>query len=526
MLHLEDSFRAIVVTASDPDPIPVNFISFSSYQSTLLEYFFDCASMGNQLSSISRTELTDKCKQYEAWQNGYTQFSRISDLQGIQANGLIQFGLVINGERDANILLSNKNIVDWSNNGAYEIGENGSTDGVVRRFIWNDHSFSQLLVALKIAGSSFETVLRLTCIWLMFAMMDFYRKSCQSFWLFNCQLVSGVLWVCGKTVCSNDCLIPGGNIRLFAKQELTKKYTLLLAGTLPNPMQINFVSFATAEGARVEFFYECPLNIKKSDLQLFNYPIDERSLYTKTQIRSDCINFQVFDEEFQQFHKISDFEGLQPEGYSIRLSFFVQAGQNVNLLLTSSQRPVWDMEKVYQIGNARWNSSRRFEKLSNDSLFSHWRKQHSITHSIQKQQRRRWCDFFSFREWDSFNGENCEIHRSNNNGYVVGVSLTTIEIINLHFRWANWSVYSRINREIASTHRGIWSESDSNSVFPLHDHRQYQRWILLQLSVQIDRQHLPPMRRACSIVATANPSENKCVNFRILLTFEYSKLFN
>lgn len=68
--------------------------------------------------------LISKCKWYEAWENEYKQFHKLSDIKDSQPDGyLVKLPLYVSGARDAHILLSPTDKPDWDADNVYEIGE-------------------------------------------------------------------------------------------------------------------------------------------------------------------------------------------------------------------------------------------------------------------------------------------------------------------------------------------------------------------------------------------------------------------
>lgn len=70
--------------------------------------------------------LVNKCKWYEAWENEYKQFHKISDIKDSQADGyLVKLPLYVFGDRDAHIVLSATDKPNWDADNVYEIGMTG-----------------------------------------------------------------------------------------------------------------------------------------------------------------------------------------------------------------------------------------------------------------------------------------------------------------------------------------------------------------------------------------------------------------
>lgn len=120
-LHMEDPFKVIVLQAIDPSPIAVNFISFTTGDDSMVEYFYNCPTDNNELASTKTKELTAKCQYVVTWENSYNSFYRTSDFNAIQPDGVLRFPLIIRGDMDAHILLTSKKYFSWEH--AFEIGK-------------------------------------------------------------------------------------------------------------------------------------------------------------------------------------------------------------------------------------------------------------------------------------------------------------------------------------------------------------------------------------------------------------------
>lgn len=72
------------------------------------------------MKSIAPQALTKNCKYYEAWENGYNDYFKISDKYRPEGY-LLRLPLYIQGARDAHIILSQTANPDLDNDSIYEI---------------------------------------------------------------------------------------------------------------------------------------------------------------------------------------------------------------------------------------------------------------------------------------------------------------------------------------------------------------------------------------------------------------------
>lgn len=81
----------------------------------------------------------------------------------------------------------------------------------------------------------------------------------------------------------NTSMATAGELNVYGKLEHTQ-YTLLASATVPNPVQIRYISFASWESNAVEYFYDCAMPmpafegvstkiLSKQKHKLFNDPI-------------------------------------------------------------------------------------------------------------------------------------------------------------------------------------------------------------------------------------------------------------
>lgn len=146
-------------------------------------------------------------------------------------------------------------------------------------------------------------------------------------------------------------VIAASQIRVFAKENFDAKMKLLMVATLNISIPVNFISFHASQSSQVEFYFGCPYNLRRNDLLVAGEEIiNEQSSFTKSQVFAECTKIGVIDGNQIQYHNVNDIRGAQPEGYLVRIPFFVMAGENVKVLLSSSRVRNFSTDKLYQIG--------------------------------------------------------------------------------------------------------------------------------------------------------------------------------
>lgn len=102
-----------------------------------------------------------------------------------------------------------------------------------------------------------------------------------------------------------------------------------------SPIAVNFVSFATSDNAMVEYFYNCPA----VDKQL-------ASIKTK-ELTAKCKYVVTVENTYNTFHRISDFNALQPDGL-MRFPLIIRGDSDAHILFATKKYFEWDI--AYEIG--------------------------------------------------------------------------------------------------------------------------------------------------------------------------------
>lgn len=53
--------------------------------------------------------------------------------------------------------------------------------------------------------------------------------------------------------------------------------------------------------------------------------------------------------DYRKLMKISDFPGIQPAGYLVRLPFYVLASRDAHIVFSPNESPNWTRDNVYEI---------------------------------------------------------------------------------------------------------------------------------------------------------------------------------
>lgn len=65
---------------------------------------------------------------------------------------------------------------------------------------------------------------------------------------------------------------------------------------------------------------------------------------------SKCKWYEAWENEYKQFHKLSDIKDSQPEGYLVKLPLYVFGPRDAHIVLSQTDKPNWETDSVYEIG--------------------------------------------------------------------------------------------------------------------------------------------------------------------------------
>lgn len=74
------------------------------------------------------------------------------------------------------------------------------------------------------------------------------------------------------------------------------------------------------------------------------------SQYSRTVLVTKCGYYSISDYDYRHYIKISDIKDAQPDGYIVRLIFYIQGARDGNVLLATSDHPNFERDFVYEFG--------------------------------------------------------------------------------------------------------------------------------------------------------------------------------
>lgn len=165
----------------------------------------------------------------------------------------------------------------------------------------------------------------------------------------------------GLDAVTNTHTHTAGYIRIFAKESFNAKFKLLMVGQLRTAIPVNFISFHASESSQNEYYYACPYNVRRNDLYVagdasaslagsIEDNTYDRISYAKAQVYAECNSVHAVDGNQNKFTAIDDIRDGRPDGYLARIPIFVEGNQDAKILLSTSNRPNFATDKLYQIG--------------------------------------------------------------------------------------------------------------------------------------------------------------------------------
>lgn len=109
--------------------------------------------------------------------------------------------------------------------------------------------------------------------------------------------------------------ISAGKIQVFIEYQ---KQPLAIAED-KNVLPIKYFGFASYDNSLAKFFYNC----------------EGENAYQEDDIKKLCRYADATENEYKDFHKITDITGIRSEGYIINFPFYIQAERDAHVLLTA-----------------------------------------------------------------------------------------------------------------------------------------------------------------------------------------------
>lgn len=343
-----------LVTAFDPNPITLEFLSFRNLWKESLQFWYGNAPtqtteqiikdiLSSQYGSVSVNPLltnwnviwpkidlkvlTQTGKYYESWSNQYINFVQVTDTYRPFGYRL-RFPVYISGSQDANILLSstpNPTLED----DVYEI-----TLG------WRGNSLAR--ISKRINGVT----------WVQAAEQNILSPN-----------------VPVKVICevSNE-----GVLKVFTSYN---PWAPLLTATDVKPIDIRFVSFSSSN--RVQFWHDVneeaiiglpapvkPIQIdtdfelveKHPLLNVLDYPIGLAQLFFQKYYKV-YVTTPAVSNKYVQFIQLSDLTNVYPDGYIVQVPFYIRGSGNAHVLLASKPNPT-PFDDAYELVIGGYGNSR------------------------------------------------------------------------------------------------------------------------------------------------------------------------
>lgn len=124
----------------------------------------------------------------------------------------------------------------------------------------------------------------------------------------------------------------------------------------PKPLDLNYVSFASNDGARVLFFYNC--DDEKAAKTVLPVSADrahplltESTEHNEEILVKQCKHLHAWEDKYTTPLKLDSIKNSKPDGYIVQLPLLVKGVRDVHILLTTGSMNPKD---GYEIGNLKY----------------------------------------------------------------------------------------------------------------------------------------------------------------------------
>lgn len=368
-----------LLTAQDDHVLPIKYLSFASGMKTLNQFYFNCIDDNkdapfempvNLPSRFGGSEeenvlivdekkaeiIADKydlksCQHSQVKDHEYKKLIPISDLIGeVKAGETMSIPLLIQGEKNAHIVLATSETPNWETDNVYEFIIGG----------WDD---TRIAIRRKRLG---ETL---------------HEEELSN----SISRVAPTKFILSVT--------PSGEIVVFTDMST---YKPLIWASDPDLLPVKYIGFASNETEVIDYYYACP-SFKKMEVQVSVDPIkvvDEHKvttggistsetsvttttttttgttgmtaqellmlnihpmlanpmLYTITDMKSLAFysqHYETWKDTFESFLPVR--EDMRPNSFMLRFPFYVQGTENAHILLTTHADLTAEDAKAYEI---------------------------------------------------------------------------------------------------------------------------------------------------------------------------------
>jgi len=335
-----------VIEAYDPFVLPVEYMSFASYQGASVEFLYNCASdttaldlskdlhkqpevTTNDLSLVPIEELEKKCETEETWELAYKKFHALKDLKHSQAEGYIfKLNFFIFGHKEVHVLLSPTDKPNIENGytkdqSAYEVivGGYGGARHVIRKTVEDDDLFEKVQIK------------------------DLVPEEKQTRVLIQLR---------------ND-----GLLEVFVGELQYKAIVKAFA----KPIDVKYVSFASSDGNRVLYFYNC--DDEKAAKTILPVPVSnahpffaDSAEYNEEALTKTCKHTHAWEDVYSTPVKLDSIKNSQPDGYVVRIPVFVKGVRDAHILLQSGNSA--NPNDGYEIVLGGWGDTKHLIRKDGD----------------------------------------------------------------------------------------------------------------------------------------------------------------
>lgn len=114
-------------------------------------------------------------------------------------------------------------------------------------------------------------------------------------------------------------VISEGKIQVFIEYQ---KAPLAMVVDKMGVLPVKYFGFASYDNSLAKFFYNC----------------EGENAYQEDDIKKLCRYADAMENEYNEFHKITDITGIRSEGYIVNFPFYIQGERDAHVLLTAEPK--------------------------------------------------------------------------------------------------------------------------------------------------------------------------------------------
>lgn len=139
-----------------------------------------------------------------------------------------------------------------------------------------------------------------------------FPRVIDSFHLLTTKNENSILTI--KTIHLLD-LFAAGKIQVFTGPQRKP----VISADIPNIPDIKYFGFSSYDNSPAKYFYAC----------------ESEEVHAEADLRKQCQYTEAMENEYREFHQITNMAGARTEGYIVNFPFYVRGVRDAHVLLTT-----------------------------------------------------------------------------------------------------------------------------------------------------------------------------------------------